>query len=120
MEKLFISCPMRGRSDAEIKATMEQMHRIAEAVFDTEFEVIPTYIEEDAPECANQRLWYLGESIKMMAEADAFIGIYDRDKEFDGCIVENYTAKTYGVPQYLVDVAYVAPDIAEKRTKRFV
>lgn len=25
MEKLFISCPMRGRSDAEIKATMEQM-----------------------------------------------------------------------------------------------
>ena len=120
MEKLFISCPMRGRSDAEIKATMEQMHRIAEAVFDTEFEVIPTYIEEDAPECANQRLWYLGESIKMMAEADAFIGIYDRDKEFDGCIVENYTAKTYDVPQYLVDVAYVAPDIAEKRTKRFV
>ena len=120
MEKLFISCPMRSRSDAEIKATMEQMHRIAEAVFDTEFEVIPTYIEEDAPECANQRLWYLGESIKMMAEADAFIGIYDRDKEFDGCIVENYTAKTYDVPQYLVDVAYVAPDIAEKRMKRFV
>lgn len=35
MEKLFISCPMRGRSDAEIKATMEQMHKIAEAVFDT-------------------------------------------------------------------------------------
>lgn len=73
-----------------------------------------------AARCANQRLWYLGESIKMMAEADAFIGIYDRDKEFDGCIVENYTAKTYDVPQYLVDVAYVAPDIAEKRMKRFV
>ena len=68
MEKLFISCPMRGRTDEEIKATMEQMHRIAEAVFDTEFEVIPTYIEEDAPECASQRLWYLGESIKKMAE----------------------------------------------------
>ena len=28
MEKLFISCPMRGRSDAEIKATMEQMQPI--------------------------------------------------------------------------------------------
>lgn len=70
MEKLFISCPMRGRSDAEIKATMEQMHRIAEAVFDTEFEVIPTYIEEDAPECASQCLWYLGESIKKMQERE--------------------------------------------------
>ena len=120
MEKLFISCPMRGRSDAEIKATMEQMHRIAEAVFDTEFEVIPTYIEEDAPECANQRLWYLGESIKMMAEADAFIGVYDESKEFDGCIAENYTAKIYGVPQYLVNITYVAPDVVTKRLNRFV
>jgi hypothetical protein len=120
MEKLFISCPMRGRSDAEIKATMEQMHRIAEAVFDTEFEVIPTFIEEDAPECASQRLLYLGESIKKMADADAFIGIYDKDKEFDGCIVENYTAKNYNIPQYLVDIAYVAPDVVKKRMKRFV
>lgn len=120
MEKLFISCPMRGRTDAEIKATMEQMHRIAEAVFDTEFEVIPTFIEEDAPECVSQRLWYLGESIKKMADADAFIGIYDENKEFDGCIVENYTAKTYGVPQYLVNITYVAPDIVEKRLNRFV
>lgn len=120
MKKLFISCPMRGRSVAEIEATMEQMHRIAEAVFDTEFEVIPTYIEEDAPECARKRLWYLGEYIKKMADADAFIGIYDKDKEFDDCIVENYIAKTYGIPQYLVDIAYVAPDIAEKRVKRFV
>ncbi len=120
MEKLFISCPMRGRSDAEIKATMEQMHRIAEAVFNEELEVLPTYIEDEPPADTNWHLWYLGESIKMMAEADAFIGIYDRDKEFDGCIVENYTAKTYGVPQYLVDIAYIAPDIAEKRMKRFV
>ena len=120
MEKLFISCPMRGRSDAEIKATMEQMHRIAEAVFDTEFEVIPTYIEEDAPECANKRLWYLGESIKMMADADAFIGVYDESKAVDGCLVENYTAKIYGVPQYLVNITYVAPDVVTKRLNRFV
>lgn len=120
MEKLFISCPMRGRTDAEIKATMEQMHRIAEAVFDTEFEVIPTYIEDRAPECEHQRLWYLGESIKMMADANAFIGVYDESKEFDGCIVENYTAKIYGVPQYLVNITYVAPDIVEKRLSRFV
>lgn len=120
MEKLFISCPMRGRTDAEIKVTMEQMHRIAEAVFNTEFEVLPTFIDDYMPECANQRLWYLGESIKMMADADAFIGIYDKDKEFDGCIVENYTAKTYNIPQYLVDIAYVAPDVVKKRMKRFV
>ncbi len=42
-----------------------------------------------------------------------------RSKEFDGCIVENYTAKTYEVSQYLVDITYVAPDIVKKRMKRF-
>lgn len=120
MEKLFISCPMRGRTDAEIKATMEQMHKIAEAVFNTEFEVLPTFIDDYMPECANQRLWYLGESIKMMADADAFIGVYDESKEFDGFIVENYTAKIYGVPQYLVNITYVAPDVVTKRLNRFV
>ena len=120
MEKLFISCPMRGRTDAEIKATMEQMHKIAEAVFNTEFEVLPTFIDDYLPECANQRLWYLGESIKMMADADAVIGVYDESKEFDGCIVENYTAKIYGVPQYLVNITYVAPDVVTKRLNRFV
>ena len=55
-----------------------------------------------------------------MADADTFIGIYDENKEFDGRIVENYTAKTYGVPQYLVNITYVAPDIVEKRLNRFV
>lgn len=36
MKKLFISCPMRGRTEYAIKASMEQMHRIAEAVFGEE------------------------------------------------------------------------------------
>lgn len=117
MEKLFISCPMRGRSDAEIKATMEQMHRIAEAVFDTEFEVIPTYFEDDPPENTNMALWYLGESIKKLSEADRFIGIYDEDKGYRGCIIENLAAKNYNIPSYLVNVSYVAPDIIEQKRR---
>lgn len=32
-----------------------------------------------------------------------------------GCIVENYTAKLYGIPQYLVNLSYVAPDVIERR-----
>ena len=117
MKKLFISCPMRGRTDAEIKATMEQMHRIAEAVFDTEFEVIPTYFEDDPPENTNMALWYLGESIKKLSEADRFIGIYDEDKSYRGCIIENLAAKNYSVPSYLVNVSYVAPDIIEQKRR---
>ena len=67
MEKLFISCPMRARTAEQIHATMDQMHKIAEAIFDEELEVIPTYFEGTPPEKANDRLWYLGKSIEKMS-----------------------------------------------------
>lgn len=77
--------------------------------------MIDTWIADKAPATNHEKLWYLGKSIQMMSEADAFIGVYDDQKEFDGCIVENYTAKLYGIPQYLVNLAYVAPDVIERR-----
>ena len=64
MEKLFISCPMRARTAEQIHATMDQMHKIAEAIFGEELEVVPTYFEGTPPENANDRLWYLGKSIE--------------------------------------------------------
>lgn len=115
MEKLFISCPMRGRTEEQIRKSMDQMHKIAEAIFDEKFEVIDTWIADNAPACNRAQLWYLGKSIEMLSQADAFIGIYDDQKGFDGCIVENYTAKLYGIPQYLVNLSYVAPDVIERR-----
>lgn len=103
MKRLFISVPMRNRTEHAIKASMEQMHKIAEAVFGEELEVIPTYFEDDPPENTNMALWYLGESIKKLSEADRFIGIYDEDKGYRGCIIENLAAKNYGIPSYLVN-----------------
>lgn len=115
MEKLFISCPMRGRTEEQIRNSMDQMHKIAEAIFDEKFEVIDTLVADNAPACNREQLWYLGKSIEMLSQADAFIGVYDDQKGFDGCIVENYTAKLYGIPQYLVNLSYVAPDVIERR-----
>ena len=115
MAKLFVSCPMRGRTEEQIRNSMDQMHKIAEAIFNEKFEVIDTWIADNAPACNREQLWYLGKSIEMLSQADAFIGVYDDKKEFDGCIVENYTAKLYGIPQYLVNLSYVAPDVIERR-----
>lgn len=117
MKKLFISVPMKGRTEAQIRATMEQMHHIAEAVFGEELEVIQTYISDDPPADANQAVWYLGESIKKMAEADYFIGIYDEEKAYRGCAIENQAAKTYGIPSYTINLNYVARDVVEARAK---
>ena len=103
MKKLFISCPMKDRTEAQIRGTMMQMHRIAEAVFGEELEVIQTYIP-DPPSGMNQALWCLGESIKMLSEADYFIGIYDEEKAYRGCAIENQAAKTYGIPSYTINL----------------
>lgn len=108
MKKLFISCPMKDRTEAQISGTMMQMHRIAEAVFGEELEVIQTYIP-DPPSGMNQALWCLGESIKMLSEADYFIGIYDEEKAYRGCAIENLVARSYNIPSYVINFGFVAP-----------
>lgn len=112
MKKLFISCPMRGRTEENIKNSMARMHKIAELIFDQELEAIDTYIPDEAPADVNQRVWYLGESIKRMAAADYFIGIGYSDA-FRGCEIERDTAAYYGIPIATVSLEEMMPDAYE-------
>ena len=109
MKKLFISCPMKDRTDEAIKDSMSRMHKIAEIIFGEELEVIDSYIPENAPEDNNKAMWYLGKSIQMMAEADYFIGVAEFGH--DGCEVERLAAIKYGLPIELVSTRYLMPDI---------
>jgi isocitrate dehydrogenase kinase/phosphatase len=112
MKKLFISCPMKGRTEENIRTSMDRMHRVAELVFDQELEVIQFYIDETAPENVNPAIWYLGESIKRLAEADYFIGI-DYSSEFKGCNHERDVAYAYGIPVTMVNTDRFMPDVRE-------
>ena len=103
MKKLFISCPMKGRTEENIKKSMEKMHEIAEIVFDQELEVIPSYIEDNPPENCQQAVWYLGESIKKLSEADFFIGV-DYSEFFKGCEIERNVARQYGIRSTYVNM----------------
>lgn len=103
MKKLFISCPMKGRTEEAIRSSMERLHKIAEAYFDQELEVIPTYIEHKPPVNNNQSIWYLGEAIKKMAEADYYIGVHCSNV-FSGCRIENDVARSYGIPRTILDL----------------
>ena len=49
MKKLFVSVPMKGRKEENIKRDIEKMHKIAEAVFGEELELLDSYIEENPP-----------------------------------------------------------------------
>lgn len=110
-KKLYISCPMAGRCEEAIRHDMDRMHRMAEIVFDQELEVIPSVIENDPPEGVNWPIWYLGESIKKMAEADYFIGIYADG--FHGCEVEGHVARAYGIPCTYLSREALMPDVIE-------
>lgn len=72
-KKLFISCPMNGASKEEIDKRMHILHKLAELHFGKDLEVIDTWINEEAPQkCKNNRVWYAGESIKRLSEADYY------------------------------------------------
>lgn len=113
MKKLFISCPMKGRTEENIRKSMEKMHKIAEIVFGEELEVIPSYIEDEPPEnVVNRGIWYLGKSILMIAEADFFIGV-DYSDVFKGCNVERNIAEEYNIPIMCVRMQELMPDAAK-------
>ena len=68
MKKLFISQPMRGKTDAEILAERSNAIQAAKDSVKDEIEVIDSFFQ-DAPVDATP-LWYLGESLKLLATAD--------------------------------------------------
>jgi len=109
MKKLFISCPMRGRKEEDIKKSMEKMHNIAEATLGEKLEVIPSFIEHQPPENVEKAIWYLGESIKKLAEADVVICVSE-SWNWPGCKIERDVASNYGIPLIETDVMHIAPD----------
>jgi hypothetical protein len=103
---------MKGRTEENIRKSMDKMHKIAEIMFDQELEVIPSYIEHKPPENSKAAIWYLGESIKKMAEADYFIGVGVYNTRFSGCATESFVARHYGIPMHIVSIHDLMPDIA--------
>lgn len=101
MKKLFVSVPMRGRIEEEIKASIQKMKKIAEIYEGEELELIDSYIEDNPPKDSKEAVWYLGESLKKLAQADVFIGI-DEAYDWNGCSIEKDTAYRYGIKMHIV------------------
>lgn len=109
MKKLFVSVPMKGRTEEEIKASIQKMKKIAEIYEGEELELIDSYIEDNPPKDSKEAVWYLGESLKKLAQADVFIGI-DDTWDWNGCYIETETANRYGIKAYVIPVRYVIDD----------
>lgn len=117
MKKLFVSVPMRGRTDEDIKKSMAKMHKIAEVMLGEELELIDTWIDDVPGDgVKNSGVWYLGKSISMLSMADIFIGI-DGCWSWPGCDCEYHVARSYDIPTISIDGNYVIDNFAQYRNK---
>lgn len=106
MKKLFVSVPMKGRTEEEIKASIQKMKKIAEVYEGEELELIDSYIEGYSPKDSKEVILVLGKSLEKLAQADVFIGIFE-SYDWNGCYIEREIAERYGIKVYEILAQYV-------------
>lgn len=93
MKKLFISQPMRGKTDEEILAERADAVQAARDALGEEVEVIDSFFGTSD---MSHALEYLGESLKLLSKADtAYFAPGWRDAR--GCKIEHACADAYGI-----------------------
>ena len=93
MKKLFISQPMRDKTDEEIKTERENIIKNVTNVLG-EVEVIDSFFES-APHDAKP-LWFLGKSLELLSNADCAY-FAEGWKDYRGCKIEHECAVQYGI-----------------------
>lgn len=92
--KIFISQPMKGLSEKEIKSNKEKAIEKIKSLYGDDVEVIDSYIDgEGTP------LWCLGKSIELLSTADVayFLKGWNTAR---GCRIEYMCADNYGIGAY--------------------
>ena len=100
MKKLFISQPMRGKTNEEILAVRQKAIESAERNLGEKVEVIDSFFQ-NAPADANP-LWFLGKSLELMSTADV-VYFAQGWEDARGCRIENACALEYGIELVIED-----------------
>lgn len=94
MIKVFISQPMKNRTNKEIEKTREEIINQVKARFG-EVEIIDSFFK-DAP-VNSKPLWFLAKSLELMSKAD--LVVFAPGWNFArGCIIEHECAHGYHYP----------------------
>lgn len=94
MKKLFISQPMKGKTDEEILAVRDAAIKQAQQKIGEPVEVIDSFFQ-NAPEDARP-LWFLGKSLELLSTAD-IVYFAKGWEEFRGCRIEHQCAVEYEI-----------------------
>ena len=95
MTKVFISQPMKGKTEQEILEARANMFQIAKESF-PDAELIDSYFDDYEPSTGNVGLKYLAKSLELLADADVAYFAPGWD-EARGCRIENECAIKYGI-----------------------
>ena len=109
MKTVFLSLPMKGRSDEDIKQTIKSMARVILAMYPGEdikfvdnFSSSHSFTNEEVDEAKTKSLLYLGDAIQKMAHCDYIAMITSEilwrgEVVYNGCAVEQDVAQRYGL-----------------------
>jgi hypothetical protein len=94
MKKLFISQPMKGKTDEEILKERETAIKQAEELLKEPVVVIDSFFKA-APADAKP-LWFLGKSLELLSNAD--VAYFAKGwEEARGCKIEHESCLAYGI-----------------------
>lgn len=106
--KVFISTPMRGRTQEQIRAYRQRQINVLKAMYpEEEIEVIDSVVTDTPPQSANESIWYLGKSISLMSGADTLASPY-HSTWYNGCRMERNVAASYGLK--IIDLPMLPED----------
>lgn len=92
--KVFISQPMVDKTNEEIQLERDMAIEHLKKEFTEPMEIIDSFFK-DVPHDAKP-LWYLGEAIKLLGNAD--IAYFCKDwEQYRGCTIEHECAVRYGI-----------------------
>ena len=96
MKKLFISQPMRGKTEEEILGEREKVIKAVEKYYGNEIEIIDSFFDDYDPKNGCIPLKYLAKSLELLADADIvfFCRGWDTAR---GCKIEHQCSVEYGI-----------------------
>ena len=99
--KIFISQTMRDKTDEEILETRAKIIDKVRSIFDEDIEVLDSFFQGVPHEA--KPLWYIGESLKVMSEADLVVFAPGWETA-RGCCIERQCCISYDKSVMFVDL----------------
>ena len=117
MTKIYISMPMRGRTDENIQKSFKKVEKLAAILLDDDVVVVNPFKPQQAKSDKipiRHDVQALGESISLLSLADHAFFV-DSTYYYPGCAVERDVCGGYNIPWHTFELEHICPDVVEMR-----